>query len=59
LSEKSAKNGVLEGPMGDFGGSDYCASCRGPERDSLAETIITISEFGYLKVFMKRRAKVV
>jgi hypothetical protein len=59
LSEKSAKNGVLEGPMGDFGGSDYCASLRGPERDSLAETIITISLPGYLKDHQKGRAKVV
>jgi hypothetical protein len=42
----------------DFGGSDYCASLRGPERDSLSKTIVTIIEFGYLKDFMKRRAKI-
>jgi hypothetical protein len=41
-----------------FGGSDYCASLRGPGRDSLPETIVTITPPGYLKDFMKRRAKV-
>jgi hypothetical protein len=44
--------------MRDFGGSDYCASVRGPGRDSLPKTIVTISEFGYLKDHQKGRAKV-
>jgi hypothetical protein len=59
LSEKSAKNRVFEGPMRDFGGSVYCASLRGPGRDSLPKTIVTISEFGYLKDHWKEGAKVV
>jgi hypothetical protein len=45
--------------MGDFGGSDYCASLGGPGRNSLPKTIITISEFGYLKDHWKEGAKVV
>ncbi len=46
--------------MGDFGGSDSCASLGGgPGRDSLPKTIITISEFGYLKDQQKEGAKVV
>jgi hypothetical protein len=49
---------VVEGPLRDFGGSDYCASLRGPGRDSLPKTIVTITLPGYLKDFMKRRAKI-
>jgi hypothetical protein len=44
--------------MGDFGGSDYCAFQRVQEGTPFKETIKTITLPGYLKVFMKRRAKV-
>jgi hypothetical protein len=44
--------------MGDFGGSDYCAFQRVQEGTPFKETIITITLSGYLKDFMKRRAKI-
>jgi hypothetical protein len=67
LSEKGAKYRVFEGPMGDFGWSVYSASLRGPGRDSLSKTIVTITLSGYLSrglrplahPLQKRRAKFV
>jgi hypothetical protein len=44
--------------MRDFGRSDYCAFQRVQEGTPFKETIKTITLPGYLKVFMKRRAKV-